>query len=278
MLSIGEFAGATGLSVKALRHYDDKGVLVPAFVHPVSGYRRYAENQLRSGVVVRTLRDAGVPLPDVAAAVATGEPVNVADAYRSRVVEERAIQDAAFERARRILSALAMPADIIERTCAQQSFLGRVMSSADGELSDENADNQFAELFADIQNAGLGPSGAFWTAIRLSDDGDSQIVGCWPTTTYPDTTRWANTRDTVIGQLPARTELVALWQPGDGVELVQDTLHPAVVALFDALSDREVALEATELRQRVLYNGESIPQVEVAVTIAKSEQEPTPGR
>lgn len=30
MLSIGEFAQATGLTVKALRHYDERGVLVPA--------------------------------------------------------------------------------------------------------------------------------------------------------------------------------------------------------------------------------------------------------
>ncbi|MFF9654274.1 MerR family DNA-binding transcriptional regulator [Streptomyces sp. NPDC014622] len=32
MLRIGEFAGLTGLIVKALRHYDEKGVLVPADV------------------------------------------------------------------------------------------------------------------------------------------------------------------------------------------------------------------------------------------------------
>ncbi len=32
MLSIGEFSGLTGLSVKALRHYDEKGILVPVEV------------------------------------------------------------------------------------------------------------------------------------------------------------------------------------------------------------------------------------------------------
>lgn len=49
MLSIGEFASMTGLSVKALRHYDEKEVLVPADVDPGTGYRRYGEAQVRAG-------------------------------------------------------------------------------------------------------------------------------------------------------------------------------------------------------------------------------------
>ena len=73
MLSIGEFAGMTGLSVKALRHYDEKGVLVPRDVDPRSGYRRYGEDQVRAGVVVRALRAADVPLADVAHSVAAGD-------------------------------------------------------------------------------------------------------------------------------------------------------------------------------------------------------------
>ena len=43
MMNIGEFAALTGLGVKALRHYDERGVLTPAAVDPVSGYRKYGE-------------------------------------------------------------------------------------------------------------------------------------------------------------------------------------------------------------------------------------------
>ena len=39
LLPIGRFARATRLSVKALRHYDELGLLRPAFVDPSSGYR-----------------------------------------------------------------------------------------------------------------------------------------------------------------------------------------------------------------------------------------------
>ena len=40
-MSIGDFARATHLGVKALRHYHEEGLLEPAEVDPFSGYRRY---------------------------------------------------------------------------------------------------------------------------------------------------------------------------------------------------------------------------------------------
>jgi DNA-binding transcriptional MerR regulator len=39
MLSIGRFARLTGLTVKALRHYDELGLLRPAHVDGWTGYR-----------------------------------------------------------------------------------------------------------------------------------------------------------------------------------------------------------------------------------------------
>src|SRR4029079_8550337 len=41
-LSIGDFSRMTFVSVKALRHYHEVGLLAPAAVDPGSGYRRYA--------------------------------------------------------------------------------------------------------------------------------------------------------------------------------------------------------------------------------------------
>jgi hypothetical protein len=42
MFSIGEFARLGGVSVRALRHYDEIGLLRPATVDPDTGYRGYA--------------------------------------------------------------------------------------------------------------------------------------------------------------------------------------------------------------------------------------------
>ncbi|MDX2342023.1 MerR family transcriptional regulator [Micrococcus sp. M4NT] len=64
LMSIGEFALATGLSVKALRFYDDRALLAPVDVDPHSGYRRYAPSQVRAAVQIRVLRAAGLAVED----------------------------------------------------------------------------------------------------------------------------------------------------------------------------------------------------------------------
>ncbi|MDF3298786.1 MerR family transcriptional regulator [Streptomyces tropicalis] len=65
MRSIGELARDSGLGVSALRFYDRAGVLVPARVDPVSGYRWYGPEQLEEARVLARLRRAGMPLADV---------------------------------------------------------------------------------------------------------------------------------------------------------------------------------------------------------------------
>jgi len=61
-MTIGRFAQLSGLSVKALRHYDETGLLVPAHVDPESGYRWYRPGQARAGATISVLRSMGVPL------------------------------------------------------------------------------------------------------------------------------------------------------------------------------------------------------------------------
>jgi DNA-binding transcriptional MerR regulator/GNAT superfamily N-acetyltransferase len=61
-----EFSAATGLSLKALRLYDERGLLVPARVDATTGYRRYAEDQIASAGRIALLRRAGIGLADIA--------------------------------------------------------------------------------------------------------------------------------------------------------------------------------------------------------------------
>ncbi|MFC8435044.1 MerR family transcriptional regulator [Streptomyces sp. NPDC057253] len=65
MRSIGETARDSGLGVSALRSYDRAGVLVPAWVDPVSGYRWYEPSQLDEARLLARLRRAGMPLADI---------------------------------------------------------------------------------------------------------------------------------------------------------------------------------------------------------------------
>ncbi len=64
-LSIGDFSRMTYLSVKALRHYHDVGVLDPAAIDPATGYRSYAPSQVGLAQMIRRLRELGMPLDEV---------------------------------------------------------------------------------------------------------------------------------------------------------------------------------------------------------------------
>ncbi|MFA3875606.1 MerR family transcriptional regulator [Streptomyces sp. MMCC 100] len=62
LLTIGAFAKASRLSPKALRLYDELGLLPPARVDPVTGYRLYAPDQVERARLVAWLRRLGMPL------------------------------------------------------------------------------------------------------------------------------------------------------------------------------------------------------------------------
>lgn len=270
MLGIGEFAGLTGLSVKALRHYDEKAVLVPADKDVRSAYRRYAEAQVRTGVVIRALRDAGMPLPAVSAAIASGEAAPALMSHRRQILEEREREDRAFRAAEGVLRALTVPVDVTERTMPAQPFVGQAITvrvdDADA-LSDDDANQIFSALFAQLHASGLGPSGQFWTALRAGERGTVEIVCCWPTRTLAP--EGAGGSESFSGVLPSRTELVATWRTVDGEELPEGMLHPAIVGLFDSIAERDLNLSDAEVRQTVLGQSEDDYAVEVSVTVSR---------
>jgi DNA-binding transcriptional MerR regulator len=65
LLPIGRFARVSGLTVKALRHYDEIGLLRPARVDESSGYRYYSLAQARRAEAIRRLRTLEVPLDEI---------------------------------------------------------------------------------------------------------------------------------------------------------------------------------------------------------------------
>jgi len=81
LFSIGLFAARARLSAKALRLYDRLGLLTPARVDDVSGYRYYRESQIEQARLVALLRRLDMPLARIAEIVeATGTgPEDVAD-------------------------------------------------------------------------------------------------------------------------------------------------------------------------------------------------------
>src|SRR5438105_9977377 len=64
--SIGEFSQVTGLSVKTLRFYHEKGILVPSSVDEATGYRFYDAAKVEKARVIMQLRQMEFSIEDIA--------------------------------------------------------------------------------------------------------------------------------------------------------------------------------------------------------------------
>lgn len=101
-LSIGRFSRLTGISIGALRHYDELDLLRPAEVDRFTGYRRYGRGQVDIGRAIARLRDLEVPLDEIREVLAADDPV----LQRRRVADHRARIEARINRLQRVLHVL----------------------------------------------------------------------------------------------------------------------------------------------------------------------------
>lgn len=102
LIPIGQFAAASRLSLKALRLYDENGLLPPARVDPDSGYRYYRLEQLRDATLIWLLRRAGMPLAEIRRFLVDPAPVRV-DEYERALEDEISVRREILRYVRRLL-------------------------------------------------------------------------------------------------------------------------------------------------------------------------------
>ena len=96
LYSIGEFSQVTGLSVKTLRFYHEKGILIPSSVDETTGYRFYDAGKVEKARVIMRLRQMEFSIEDIAAVL--GECGDEADILnylerRKNVLQQRIRED-----------------------------------------------------------------------------------------------------------------------------------------------------------------------------------------
>lgn len=73
-MSISAFSRRSLLSIKALRLYDEMGLLTPSRIDPASRYRYYSEAQLETARFISLMRRLDVPLATIAKIVSQNPP------------------------------------------------------------------------------------------------------------------------------------------------------------------------------------------------------------
>ncbi|MFD7440012.1 MerR family transcriptional regulator [Streptomyces sp. NPDC059909] len=174
LLTIGAFARASRLSAKTLRRYDELGLLPPARVDPVTGYRYYDRAQLERARLVAWLRRIGMPLArirSVCELYATDADAAARDirAYWARVEAETAARrDLAAFLVDRLSTAAARKDPSMSRLTAPLGLRCAALSDR-GLVRDTNQDSVYAgpRLLAVADGYGGGGARAGSAAIDV---------------------------------------------------------------------------------------------------------------
>lgn len=180
LLTIGAFAKASRLSPKALRLYDELGLLSPARVDPATGYRLYAPEQLERARLVAWLRRLGMPLARIGEVCELREPDAAAAAREVRAYWAQVETETA---ARRDLAAFLI--DHLSWKDCDMSPIVKPLGIRYAALSDtglvreSNQDTAYAGsrllAVADGFGAGGAPAGA--AAVQVLRRLDTEGVG-----------------------------------------------------------------------------------------------------
>ena len=183
-LAIGDFSRMTHLSVKALRHYHDVGLLTPAEIDPATGYRFYEPAQLPAAQVIRRFRDLGMPLDEIrevlqAPDVAARNQVIVA--HLQRMESQLAVTQSVVASLRSLLDRPPAPIAVEHRSVGPARALAICGQVSLPDL-DPWLDAAQRELDAALAAAGVpaaGPRGALYPA-ELFQLGADEVVAYVP--------------------------------------------------------------------------------------------------
>ncbi len=65
MISIGEFSRVSSLTVKTLRYYHEKGILMPEKIDEINGYRYYDDNSFYRAESIGILKSLGFSINEI---------------------------------------------------------------------------------------------------------------------------------------------------------------------------------------------------------------------
>ncbi|MFH1149155.1 MAG: MerR family transcriptional regulator [Actinomycetota bacterium] len=163
LFSIGEFSRMSWLTVKALRLYDEEGILKPGFVDPSTGYRYYSSIQLPEARTVRLLRSLDMPLEEVREFLKETSP-----GARTKLLERHRDQlESRLESYRAIISSIddlterkgeAMGSEVETKDLANQPVLSIRFKTSMAGIGDA-VGVAFGKIFGYLGQTGTPPAG-----------------------------------------------------------------------------------------------------------------------
>ncbi|MEW1689334.1 MerR family transcriptional regulator [Streptomyces sp. NPDC091265] len=247
-LSIGDLARRTGLSVKTIRSYSDRGIVPPTDRSP-AGYRRYGPEAVARLELVRTLRALGLGLATIREVVERETALPDAAAAHA---EALAVQIRVLHLRRAVLTAVARRGSTPE----EMDLMHRLAGLSEDERRRLTGD------FLDAVLGGLDPAFEAAGVMRsltpeLPDDPDAEQAEAWVELAElsQDPGFRASLRRMVVHQVADRAR-AATQVPGRGPEAaIRDQAGPALAAGIDPASAEAGAVVGTVMTAYARLSG-----------------------
>jgi len=187
-MGIGEFASRSRLSARALRIYDELGLLSPARVDEDSGYRFYQPGQLKQARLIASLRQLHFPLAEIKAILPL-EPGQAAERVRQFWAATESKHSSLRALATYLIDELSGKRSVVyevkTREIPERSLLC-VKRNVTGEKAAWTFGKEFIALLRHYKFPQIdGHAGAFFQIFwgEVSEDSDGPIEWCRPVPT-----------------------------------------------------------------------------------------------
>lgn len=197
LIPIGEFSALCQLSVKMLRHYDEIGLLAPAHVDPVNGYRYYSLDQLVVAATIRELRRVDMPLTDVRSLLdATGprEIHDVLDRQRERLARQLIDSERRLILIEQLVAKESPMADITEVELPAVRVAARTVEGPTA-MTGPIVTSAFHDLLAALRHEDVEPLGPPIQVVHYGDEERFEHEVCLPIATDATVNQGVNIHD-----------------------------------------------------------------------------------
>ncbi|HET6299701.1 MAG TPA: MerR family transcriptional regulator [Kribbella sp.] len=231
-LTISEFGRRAGLSHKALRLYDVSGLLPPARVDPVNGYRLYVHGQLERARRISVLRQIDMPLSTIAEVLAgTDEEALVRldrwwAAQEATTADRRLTVEYLRDRLTRTGSPGLSPRPVLTRD-VPETKIASIRQDTDQQLLRAVIVSSTLEIRAHLDGPGLAVASQTWVIYHgaVTPDSAAAVEVCVPFTGLVEPAGAI-----AIRVEPAHTEAYCTLTKDEAV-------YPRIMFAYDILGD-----------------------------------------
>ena len=184
LMPIGRFSKMTRLSVKALRLYDETGLLIPAKVDDSSGYRYYEPSQANRAEAIRYLRAVDMPLADIAEVLESddADARSILKRHHDFLVTRLADQERMIAYLERLIERSGVMPYQVKVEQVEPREVASVRTTVTLKTVGSAIGEGFGSLMGRLSQSGAAPTGAplvvYHDVIDEETDGDIEI--CLP--------------------------------------------------------------------------------------------------